>query len=309
MKRVFLIVVFFAGSLNLSAQTSFDFLQLRISPRAAALAGTFVSNYDDPNVIFYNPAGLNLLNGSPLSFSFLKHLAGINAASLAFSRNFKNIGRISSAVQYVNYGSFTRADKFGNALGSFGAYDFALTIGYSNQLDKNFYYGASVKFIFSGIDDRKASGLAADFGLLYFFPETKWSFGFSILNAGTQLSTFGGLKEKLPLDFKFGISKTLKHLPFTFFASLSGLNNVKGKVTNVFKTFAFGGEFRMGKSLRLRFGFDNQKRKDEVIGSSPGLAGMSLGVGIKILRYKIDYAISSMGEIGALHRFGISTTF
>jgi len=296
------------SSFILHAQTSFDFLRLQISPRAAALAGTYVSNYDDPNVIFYNPAGLNLLKGENISFSFLKHLVGINAASLTFSKNIKKLGRISSAVQYVNYGSFTRADKFGNTFGTFGAYDFALTIGYSNLLDKNFYYGTNIKIIFSGIDNRKASAIAGDFGLLYFIPQSKWSFGFSILNAGTQLSTFAGKQEKLPLDIKFGISKTLEHLPFTFFVSLSRLNNVKGKFSGIFKTFAFGGEFRMGKSLRLRFGYDNQKRKDEVIGSSPGLAGMSVGIGVKIARYKIDYAISSMGEIGVLHRFGISTS-
>ncbi len=306
MKRVILLLAIV--TLQIKGQTSFDFLRLQVSPRAAALAGTFVSNYDDPNVIFYNPAGLNLLEGTDISFSFLKHLVDINAASLTFSKNIKNIGRLTSAVQYVNYGKFTRADKFGNTIGSFGAYDFALTVGYSNQLDKNFYYGVNVKIIFSGIDDKTASAIASDFGLLYFFPDSKWSFGFSILNAGSQISSYAGIKESLPLDFKFGISKTLKHLPFTFFASLSKLNDVRGKITNVFKTFAFGGEFRMGKAVQIRFGFDNEKRKEEVIGSSPGLAGMSVGIGIKISRFKIDYAISSMGEIGALHRFGISTS-
>ena len=42
----------------------------------------------------------------------------------------------------------------------------AAIIGYSNQLDENFYYGANVKFIYSGIEDHYSTGLAVDSLLL-----------------------------------------------------------------------------------------------------------------------------------------------
>ena len=64
-----------------------------MSARAAALGGTFVSNHDDPNIIFYNPAGINLLSDNPVSFSFVKHLLDINLASLSYSTEFEGIGR------------------------------------------------------------------------------------------------------------------------------------------------------------------------------------------------------------------------
>ena len=308
MKKITLLLTFIFTSV-LYSQTAFDFLRLDISPRAAALAGAFVSNTDDPNVIFYNPAGLNLIKGQQASFSYLKHLLDINSASLSYSRDVKGIGRISGAVAYINYGRFTKADEFGNKNGEFGAADLAFVAGYSNVLGKNFYYGASVKFIYSGIADRNSTAAAMDVGLLYYLPDSRWSFGFSALNAGFQLSSYAGIKEKLPLDVRLGASKTLAHLPFTFYFSLNKLNESTVNFKERLKFFSLGGELRISKVLRFRFGFDNEKRQELKIGTTAGLAGFNFGIGIKIKRYRFDYAFSSLGEIGSLHRMGVTTSF
>ncbi len=308
MKKITLLLTFIFTSV-LYSQTAFDFLRLDISPRAASLAGAFVSNTDDPNVIFYNPAGLNLIKGQQASFSYLKHLLDINSASLSYSRDVKGIGRISGAVAYINYGRFTKADEFGNKNGEFGAADLAFVAGYSNVLGKNFYYGASVKFIYSGIADRNSTAAAMDVGLLYYLPDSRWSFGFSALNAGFQLSSYAGIKEKLPLDVRLGASKTLAHLPFTFYFSLNKLNESTVNFKERLKFFSLGGELRISKVLRFRFGFDNEKRQELKIGTTAGLAGFNFGIGIKIKRYRFDYAFSSLGEIGSLHRMGVTTSF
>ncbi len=307
MKRFALILTLFLVTQMLNAQSVYEFLRVENSPRAAAMAGSFVSNTDDPNVLFYNPAGIGMLEGQPASFSFLKHLVDIKSASLSYSRNIENIGRFAAGVQYMNYGEFTRADEFANKIGTFGASDFAFSIGYSNILDKNFYYGISSKFIYSGIADRSSSAIAMDIGLLYVIPESKWSFGFSVLNMGAQLSNYVDTNEDLPLDIKVGASKTLAHLPFTFYLALNKLNEKGNGIKDKLKYFTFGGEFRISKVLRLRFGYDNEKRKDLKIGTTAGLAGFSIGLGANISKYKIDYAYSSLGSIGAFHRFGLST--
>lgn len=304
--RSFILILFL--STTLSAQSIFQFLTMDSSPRAAAVAGSYVANSDDPNVIFYNPAGVNLLTGTPASFSFYKHLLDINSASFVMSKDFEGIGRFSAAVKYINYGSFTRADENGNKLGSFGAGDFAFLIGYGNQLDKNFYYGANVKFIYSSIESYSSSAIALDLGLHYTIPESKWNFGLSILNAGSQLSKYFSTKEELPLDVRIGFSKQLEKLPFTFFFSFNKLNDKTNKFLDRFSQVTMGGEFRIGQSLRLRFGYDNEKRKELKIGSAAGLAGFSVGLGFIVKNYNVDYSFSSLGSIGSLHRFGISTS-
>lgn len=309
MRRYFGILILLSTFSLLYAQSLFEFLRLDMSPRAAALAGSYVANNDDPNVIFYNPAGINFLKDKPASFSFLKHFVDINSASLTYSQEFEEIGRFGVGVQYINYGSFTEADVNGNKLGEFGAGEFAFTIGYGNKLEENFYYGANIKFIYSGIADYSSTGIAMDLGLHYEIPENEWNFGFSILNFGTQLSSYFDEKEDLPLDIRVGVTKQLAHTPFKFYLSLNRLNENYENFGDRFKQITAGAEIKFSGSLRIRLGYDNERRKDYKIGASTGLAGFNIGVGFNVSDYTVDYSFSSLGSIGALHRFGISTTF
>jgi len=300
------VLLFIMCGLSFS-QNTYEFLRIDKSPRAAALAGSFVSNNDDANVIFYNPAGIRFLKGQPISFSFLKHLLDINSASLAYSHEIKGIGRLSAGIEYINYGDFTEADQFGNRTGEFGAGEFAFLIGYANELSNNFYYGANIKFIYSSISDRSSSGLAFDLGLHYTIPDKNWNFGFSILNLGSQISSYYDTREDLPLDIRLGLSKKLEHVPLHFFVSINKLNEKQDNFGGYFKQFTVGGEFNLSKVVKFRLGYDNEKRKELKIGTTAGLAGFSFGLGIIISEYNFDYALSSMGSIGSLHRIGIST--
>lgn len=302
------IVLFVTLTSNIYSQSTFDFLRLDISPRAASLAGSYVANDDDPNVIFYNPAGISMLNDIPISFSYMSHLLDINVTSISGSYEFEGLGRFAAGLQYINYGDFTEADEFGNKLGTFGAGEMALLVGYSNKLDENFYYGANVKFIYSSIADQSATGLAMDLGLHYAIPDSKWHFGFSVLNLGGQTSSYFDTKEDLPLDIRVGVSKELEHMPFRFFFSLNKLNEDQDNFFDRFKNFTFGGEVKLSNVIKLRLGYDGEKRDELKIGTAAGLSGFSMGVGMNISNYLVDYAFSSMGSIGTLHRIGITTT-
>ena len=307
MKKLLFVVFGLVFTTISFSQSTYKFLLLDTNPRAAAVAGSFVANNDDPNVIFYNPAGMNLLTGTPISVSYLNHLMDINSASVVMSKQIADIGRFSAGVKYINYGSFVEADNTGRNLGNFGASDMAFLIGYGNQLDENFYYGANVKFIYSGIQNYASTAVAFDVGLHYAIPDLNWNFGFSILNIGTQLSSYINTKEELPVDMRLGFSKQLEKVPFRFYWSFNRLNKNYNKFFDRFSNITAGGEFRLGKSFKLRFGYDNEERKDLRLGTTPGLAGFSLGVGFNVGTYVVDYAFSSLGSVGSLHRFGIST--
>jgi hypothetical protein len=293
---------------SIFSQNTYDFLRLDLSARAAALGGTFVSNTDDPNVIFYNPAGLKMLTGSPISFSFLKYLLDINFASITYSTEFENIGRVAAGIKYVNYGSFTGADEFGNITGSYGAGEADFVVGYSNIIDQNFYYGVNAKFIYSSIADRSSSALALDLGLNYNVPAQEFSVGFAILNVGTQLSYYYSTRENLPLDVTIGVSKKLTYLPLRLSLDFHRLNDDQSDFISHLRAFTIGAEFTLSKVLRLRLGYDNEKRQDLTIGTLAGIAGFSAGLGAVIKGYSFDYGFSSLGAIGALHRISIATT-
>jgi hypothetical protein len=310
MKIKLALTLFITLLLNISifSQNTYDFLRLDLSARAAALGGTFVSNTDDPNVIFYNPAGLKMLDGSPISFSFLKYLLDINFASITYSTELEDIGRVAAGIKYVNYGTFPGADIYGNPTGNYGAGEAAFILGYSNMIDQNFYYGVNAKFIYSSIADRSSSAIALDLGLNYNIPAQELSIGFAILNAGTQLSSYLSTRENLPLDVTIGASKKLAHVPLRFSLDFHRLNDDQSDFISHLRAFTIGTEFTLSKVFTLRLGYDNVKRQELTIGTLAGLAGFNAGLGAVIKGYSFDYGFSSLGAIGALHRISLATT-
>ncbi len=309
MKNWFCFLIIITSGLIFAQNNTFEFLRINTSPRAAALGGSFVSNYDDADVIFYNPAGTKLLSDIPVSFSFIKHLLDINLTSVSASKDFEGIGRISGGIKYINYGSFQGADNFGNKTSEYGAGEFAFYAGYAGTIDENFYFGANLKFIYSGIENYSSTAIATDIGLHYTIPEQNLHIGLAVLNIGTQLSSYVNSKESLPLDVTFGISDKLKHLPFQFFLDFHRINVTKPKFMKRFDEFTLGGEFTLSKVIKLRLGYDNQKRKDFKIANFSGLAGFNAGIGITIKDYNFNYAFSSLGQIGGIHSIGINTSF
>lgn len=309
MNKIILVAlfVFIFGKISYS-QNTFEFLRLDGSARAASLGGSFVSNNDDADVIFYNPAGIQLLEGNPASFSFVKHLMDINLASLSYSTEYEGIGRFGAAIKYINYGTFDGYDEFGASTKEFGVNEMAVVIGYANVLDYNFYYGANIKFIYSGIEDRSSTGMAVDLGLHYSIPDKNWYFGFAVLNLGSQLSSYYSTKEDLPLDIVIGVSKSLENLPVRLSVDFHKLNQDRDDFVERFRAFTVGAEFTLSKVMKLRFGYDNERRKDFKIGTTAGIAGFNVGLGVRISDYQFDYAYSALGSVGGLHRIGISTS-
>jgi hypothetical protein len=87
------------------------------------------------------------------------------------------------------------------------------------------------------------------------------------------------------------------------------LNENPGGFIDRFRAFTVGGEFTLSRVFQARFGYNNQARRDLQTGTTSGLAGFSAGVGITISGTVVDYALSSLGPIGNLHRISVGMTF
>lgn len=297
---IFLLIVL---SFQLFGQSTYDFLRLDSSPRASALAGAYVAGSNDPNIIFYNPAGITNLEKTPVSFSFLKHLSDINTVSLASAFNIKGIGKFASSIKYVNYGTIDERDESGNKLGTFTSSDLAFTVTYGNSFNENIICGVSAKIIYSNIADYSSIGVASDLGVQYLLPKYGWNFGLSLMNIGQQITYYNSVKEPLPFSVQLGATKKLARMPLQIFFALTRLND-----DDPLNFFNIGAEFTLSKVIQLRFGYENMKRKDYKITSVSALGGFSFGLGVNVKNYNIDYAFNSAGVIGAMHRIGITTT-
>ncbi len=289
--------------------TVFNFLRNDVNARAGAMAGSFVSVMNDPNVIFYNPGALATLDAPRGSAGFFKQLLDINSGSLSYGQELTGIGWVGAGVVYTNYGSFTETDDLGNQLGTFHAGDLAFMIGYANVLEENLTWGVNAKFIYSSIAGYTSSALAGDVGILYNFPESHLTLGASIRNVGSQLSSYAGTREDLPLDVTVGASIIPRGLPLLLNLNFHNLNENTGSFSDRLRPFTIGGEFTVSSVIQLRFGYNNEQQQDLKVANSAGLAGFSLGLGVTVSQYRVDYGISSLGKIGSLHRVTISSSF
>jgi hypothetical protein len=288
---------------------TFSFLRNEVGARAAGLNGSFTSMTNDPNLIFYNPGALTTLSQSRGSVGFLKHLLDVNGGYISYARSVSGVGTVGAGILYMDYGSFNETDESMNTLGTFGARDLAFVVGIGRSLDEVTSIGINLKLIYSSIGEFKATGIAVDAGLLYQIPSQNITIGASVLTLGSQMQTYNGVKESLPLDVKIGITKRPEHLPVLLNFNFHHLTDSHEKALDHLSSFSFGAEFLMSESVRLRIGYNNQQRKDLKLGTSPGLAGMSLGGGILIGEYVIDYAFNSYGKIGGLHRVSVGMGF
>ncbi|MEW6509388.1 MAG: type IX secretion system protein PorQ [Bacteroidota bacterium] len=310
-RGVTVLFVLAAAALPAAGQTNtvFNFLRNDVGARAAALAGSFVSVTNDPSTLFYNAGALPTLEAPRGTAGFLKHLLDINSGYVVYSQSVPEIGTLAAGVIYTNYGSFDETDELGNTVGTFTAADIAVTAGYGDLIDEDLYAGGAIKFIHSSIAGYRSSALAVDAGILYVIPQSRLSLGASIRNLGAQLSTYAGVRESLPLDVTIGGSIVPRGLPLLLNVNFHKLNENPGGFVDRFRAFTVGGEFTLSRVFLLRFGYDNEERKDLKTGTTAGLAGFSAGIGIMISDYQVDYAISSLGTIGSLHRISVSSRF
>lgn len=308
MRRIAVILVVAIGlSPAATSQSTFQFLRNDISARIAGMGGAFVAMQNDPNLLFVNPAGLATLSGSQTSAGYLDHLMDINAGSFVYAFEWEPVGPVAVGVTYYHYGTFDETDALLNTGGTFSAADLALTVGSALPLSPTMFLGGSVKFVHSSIADYRSSALAADVGFLYTIPEERLAVGVTVLHAGAQLSTFNGVRESLPLDVRVGIAKRPEHLPVYLNLNLHRLQDPDVPLRDRLLQFSAGAEFDLSSSLRLRVGYSNQLRRELRLGTTAGLAGFSGGIGVTVRGYLVDYAFSSYGGIGGLHRFAISS--
>lgn len=308
--RVILLSILVSTTLSFAAEKpTYSFLRNDYGARAAAMGGSFISMTNDPNLIFYNPSGLATIERQQISFGFFKHLLDINSGHLSYAQEVTGLGFVGAGIMYINYGDFTRTDELGKQTGTFSANELAVAVGYASNLSPSVLYGVNVKFIYSGIAEATSSAMAVDIGALRSFPEQQLTLGMSLLNIGSQLNPYFTVRENLPLDLKIGATIQPEHLPLFLNLNFHKLNETPTDFVSRFRSFSIGGEFIVSDEVRLRFGYNNERRRDLKIGTSSGLAGLSFGGGIVTGMYKVDYAFSSLGKIGSLHRISLGLIF
>lgn len=288
--------------------TVFSFLRFNQSARFAGLAGASTALSGDPTSIFMNPGALPTVEGQRVSATFLKHVLDINSGLAAYVDYIDGFGTVGASVIATSFGSFERSTSTGDRVGSFSAADVAIGVSYANEIDTLITYGVTLKFISSTLDDMASTGLAVDAGVLFRLPDGRTNVGMSIMHLGTQLSTYDGTSDRLPVDVRLGINHRLRGLPLLMNVSINHLADEVDGFFDRFLNFSIGGELYIGKAVQLRAGYDNATRNMTGVNVATQLSGVSAGIGLLLKPATVDYALSSLGSSAMVHRLSVGLT-
>jgi hypothetical protein len=278
--------------------------------RAASLANAVVTLEDDPFALFINPATLYTVESRNIGFTFQKNIADINAGNLVYvNDDLTASGTWAVSSNYIDFGTFERADLQGFRDGTtFGGQNLNLGISYANELDSNFYYGASVRYLFAGLENQSSSALVLDIGAVYEFSDQRSNVGISLLNAGGVLSTFDGSDFSITPDLRVGFSHRLQGMPLLFNITMHHLVNDYDGFFERFGNVAVGGEFSFGESVKLRAGYDFYTRSNLTPESQAALSGLSFGAGLIFDVIDVNLSLNQYGSDAMIYRISLNSS-
>lgn len=276
------------------SQTQYNFLRLPVSAHAAALGGDNISIIeDDPTLTFLNPALLGSVSDNTLNLNFMTYMEGVITGSASFSRVVNEKASWAAMAHYIDYGTMKETDANNIQTGDFSARDIALSGAFSYTLAKNLVGGITAKFITSYIGHYNSIAVGVDLGINYYNPDNEWSLSAVAKNLGGELKAYDEEYGSMPIDVQIGATKRLANSPIRLSASLVDLNHWNYKFIN---HWVVGVDLLLGEQFYLAAGYNFRRANemkivanDEEKGSSHG-AGLSLGAGLQLDRFKLNFA-------------------
>lgn len=308
--------------LKKTAQSTMNFLLVGISPKASAMGEAFTSIGTGTESIFYNPAGLAIMdNQFEVSANYTMWIADINYLGGSFAFNAGNFGTFGLHLITVDYGVINGTSLLANDIhplgyidngpvSNVGAYSVGLT--YAKAISNEFSIGGTVKLagqnlgrnVYSdGVEkDNDAVKLAFDAGVRYNTGYKGFVFGMYIRNFSSNIKR-ELIDEQLPLIFSLGASIDAMQA-FNLASDNSLILSVDFLHQNNYsERVNIGMEYKLFDMISLRGGY--QTNRD--------LASWSGGIGVNtsLIGYDVEvaYSYSSFEIFNSVNRLSLSFAF
>ena len=278
-----------------------SFLDIPVGAGPAALGSAYSAFAKDAYAPIYNPAGLGFVARPEIAAQHLSYLESIHYefGSLVFPLgNLRNDEPSSKAfgasMQYLGSGDIAGTGTSGEAIGDFSVHYAAYSLAYGQKVTENLAVGLTGKLIDAKIADTSAKAYAGDAGAMYQASE-KLTLSATANNLGSRL-TFTSQGDSLPTAYHLGAAFRLQ-------------NSLKSTVEGIYsKTGLFSGragvEWSPINVIALRAGY----KTDTIKGLSP-LAGLTAGMGIRVLGQEFAYAWLPYGDLGDTQYFSMLIKF
>ena len=295
MKRLIISLTTGLLAITIHAQESkevYSFLRLPVSAHVAAVGGDNITlTDDDPTVIFHNPSLISNVSDKSINLNFMTYMEGSTTASASFVKAVKERATWGVSAQFMAYGSLKETTVNNEETGTFSPKDIALAGTFAYLLGKNISGGITARFISSTIGSYSSAAVAVDLGANYYNEEHGWSISAVAKNLGGQIKAYHDDFERIPLDLQVGVSKRLIGSPLTIHATLSRLNNWDQGFS---KHLSVGADIQLGNIGYVAAGYNFRRSSEMKINedeaSSNHGAGISLGAGVQLERFKLQLA-------------------
>jgi len=276
--------------------TSAGFLKIGVGARALGMGGAFSAVADNPSAIYWNAAGLRLLDKPQVEFSHQSWYQDIFVENLytAFPGEKVSFG---AGLTYLNYGDMQSFDEFGNPGEDLSMHSMAAMFAAAIDVSEYMSVGVTAKYIEQSFDLVKGTAFAGDIGMMASFGDFR--FGASVTNVGTGIK-YVEHREKLPASVRSGLA--FRQFNDKALFSFEGRIPFDGPIS-----FHHGLEVAIMDQIYARSGVIYQT--GELSGT--GAVSFDLGLGLVYGRGRFDYTFMPSDDYGAdaVHNFSISLSW
>lgn len=249
-------------------------LRFGVGARAFAMGGAYTAVADDATAVYWNPAGLAMMDAPTLSAMHSELFVGTTYDYLGYALPLKSGGFGLNYLNLSTPGIITSS-------GEESASNSVVYCGYGVNMN-GWRFGLTGKFVQETLPTAQGSGWGLDVGFLKAFDDFQVGFtARDVVGSGIVWST--GLTENPPIDYRLGLSYRREKI----------LLSMEYEVSD-FASKHFGFEYSLNDYVKLRAGLYNED--------------LTAGVGLTKGNWAFDYAYCA-GDLGNTHRLSFNVKF
>ncbi len=279
-----------AGEENIGAL----FLDEPTGARATALGEALVGTADDANAVYWNPAGLVRVGQRQLLLAHTQSYQGFRNEYAALIWDISATDAIGWNGYYAYSDPYDKLSETGEQTGTYTLSDMYSGLTWSHGFDSALSGAITLKGLRQVIDTYSAWSAALDAGLYWAKPQHDFSLGLTLCNAGKPM-VFIEQAHPLNTAVELGLAYRLWDQQVLLLAA------VRKPLFQDLSVKA-GIEYTFQNILALRLGYRLWQN-----GNTLGpWSGVSVGLGVRISDYDLDYAYSPFPELGDVHRISFT---
>lgn len=314
-------LVFPGSSFGGAGRAAVQSLTQPVSARPAALAEAYSAETAGADSLGYNPAGLALASRPELLVQYHGGFMGDTFLNAGYAQRAGNFGFGASVLSY-NSGNVIMLNDYNEEISVAGQRDIAYSAGAGAVLPWfGLSAGLAVKMVSTQmIEEYTGRTLAGDAGIRLDVPESALSFAVAGQNMGAGIKVADG-ESNLPSIIRAGCAYRLEiEAEGSRMGAIEGIlepamrpepapHRLLVLCDTIFRLgdrvsfLALGAEFSYHGSFAVRGGF-----RAPMHGTGNRNSVASLGIGAKIRRIKLDYAVEMTSNAG-MHRVSAGFVF